>query len=147
MRRPQTVTLGPTLTMSDDASPPPPPFAELAGVLVSPRGLPRMPRPGRRPAPDRPVTAQPDFGRVGYLAVSDTELAVFKTTKVAMHPGPKGDALTRIPLTELAGAELEEHRVIALLELRFTDDAAWTLQVGLINRPAARELVARLQPA
>ena len=122
----------------------PPGFAELTGVLVSPRGMPRMPRPGRRIDPDRPVTDLPGFGRVGYLAVSDTELAVFNTTKIGAHPKPKGTPLTRVPLSELVAAELDERRVVAFLHLRFADDAAWTLQIGLINRAAARRVVAAL---
>ncbi len=121
-------------------------FAELTGVLVSPRGVPRMPRSGRQRDPDRPVTDLPGFGRVGYLAVSDTELAIFKTTKTGMHPGPKGEPLTRIPLTELVGVELEEHRIVAFLQLRFADDAIWTLQIGLLHRAKARQVTAQLRP-
>jgi hypothetical protein len=120
----------------DDNAIAPAPFAEEAGVLVSPRGLPRMPRPGRRSDPDRPVTDLPSFGRVGYLAVSDAELALFKTTKIGMHPGPKGDPLTRVPLAAVVAAELEERRVVAFLQLHYSDEATWTLQIGLINRPA-----------
>ncbi len=82
---------------------------------------------------------------MGYLAVSDTELAIFKTTKTSVHPGPKGEPLTRVALTDLVGVELDERRVVSFLELRFADEAAWTLQIGLIHRPAARELVAHLR--
>ena len=124
-----------------------PDFAEVIGVLVSPRGLPRTSRRGRSSDPDRPVTDLPGFGRVGYLAVSDTELAIFKTTRTSMHPGPRGEPLTRVPLTNLVGVELDERRVVSFLELRFADDAVWTLQIGLIHRPAARLLAAHLRPS
>ena len=43
--------------------------------------------------------------------------------------------------------ELDERRVVAFLQLRFTDGALWTLQIGLINRPAARQLLSQLRPA
>ena len=119
-------------------------FAEICGVLASPRGMPRISRPGRGP---RAATELPGFGRVGYLAVSGSELAIFNTTKIGMHPGPKGEPLTRVPLTELAGVKLDERRLVAFLELRFSDGAEWTLQIGRINRTAARELVAQLRPA
>jgi hypothetical protein len=125
---------------------PSPDFAEVIGVLVSPRGLPRTSRRGRSSDPDRPVTDLPGFGRVGYLAVSDTELAIFKTTRTSVHPGPRGEPLTRVPLTNLVGVELDERRVVSFLELRFADDAVWTLQIGLIHRPAARQLAAHLRP-
>jgi hypothetical protein len=121
-------------------------FAEMIGVPVSPRGVPRMPRSGRQLDPDRPATDLPGFGRVGYLAVSDTELAIFKTTKTGMRPGPKGEPLTRVPLTELVKVELEEHRIVAFLQLRFADDAIWTLQIGLLNRTMARQVTAQLRP-
>ena len=132
--------------MTDDHAPSPD-FTERAGALVSPRQLPRVSRPGRTPDPDRPVTDFPAFGRVGYLAVSDTELAMFRTSKLGMRPGPKGAPLTRVPLSELAAVGFEERRLVAFLDLRFADDALWSLQIGLINRPAARLLVAELDPA
>jgi hypothetical protein len=121
-------------------------FVEVIGVLVSPRGLPRTSRRGRASDPDR-VTDLPGFGRVGYLAVSDTELAIFRTTKTSMHPGLRGEPLTRVPLTDLIGVGLDERRVVSFLELRFADDAVWTLQIGLIHRPAARQLAAHLRPS
>ena len=127
------------------SSSPAPEFAEIAGVLVSPRGLPRLPRPGRRADPSRPATDLPGFGRVGYLAVSDTELAIYKTTKIGMHPGPKGEPLTRVPRSELVAVELDERPVVAFLKLGFADEATWTLQVGRLNRDAARAVATLLQ--
>jgi hypothetical protein len=46
----------------------------------------------------------------------------------------------------LVGVELDERRVVSFLELRFADDAVWTLQIGMIHRPAARQLAAHLRP-
>lgn len=122
-------------------------FAEVVGVLVSPREMPRRSRPARKADPDVPATTLPGFGRVGYLAVSDTELAIFRTTTMSVHPGPKGAPLTRVPRRELTAVELDERRLVAFLRLTFADGASWPLQVGYINRPAARQLVAELQPA
>jgi hypothetical protein len=130
-----------------DPAPAAPGFAEITGVIVSPRGLPRISRPGRQADPARPRTELPAFGRVGYLAVSATELAIFHTTKVGMHPGPRGEPLTRVPLSELVDVTLDERLVVAFLELSFADGAHWTLQVGRINRGRAHEVVARLRPA
>ena len=87
---------------------------EVAGTLVSPRGLTKKMSMGTagsqvgglvgtlaataltsktaKKTPD-----MPSFGRSGYLAASETELILTKTSQLGWKPHTKGDALVRMP--------------------------------------------------
>jgi hypothetical protein len=86
----------------------------------------------------------PDFGRVGYVAVSTTEIAVVKT-KLGWKMTPTDVALVRAPRGELASAELEEGRMVSHLRLRFADGRLWEFDVPRSDKKTAREVVAVLE--
>jgi hypothetical protein len=92
----------------------------------------------------RGVSDLPDFGRVGYVAVSVTEVAVVKT-KLGWKMTPTDVALARAPRSELASAELEEGRMVSHLRLRFANGGLWEFDVPKSDKKTARDVVAVLQ--
>jgi hypothetical protein len=135
--------------------------AEVAGLLVNPRGLAK----GRtlkaaggqvagmvgdlaagavnaRRAPAVPEV--PKFGSVGYLAASEDEFVILKTSSMGLKPKPKGEALIRAPRSEMESLELEEHKMVSKLHLRFKDGASWEFDVPRANRNNARQFVEKL---
>ena len=133
---------------------------EIAGTLVNPKGYMKktVARAAGREvaglvgsvaaglaARDRraDVSDLPDFGRVGYVAVSATEVAVVKT-KLGWTMHPTDVALARAPRSALASAELEEGRMVSHLRLRFTNGRLWEFDVPKSDKRTARSVVAAL---
>ena len=134
---------------------------QIAGTLVNPRGYMKKTvaraagrevaglvgsvaaglatRDGGARAPELP-----DFGRVGYIAVSATEIAMVKT-KLGWKMTPTEVALARAPRSELASAELEQGRMVSHLRLRFADGGLWEFDVPKADKKTAREVVAALE--
>jgi hypothetical protein len=134
---------------------------QIAGTLVNPRGYMKKAvarAAGREVAglvgsvaaglatSDGGVRAPdlPDFGRVGYVAVSATEIAVVKT-KLGWKMTPIDVALARAPRSELASAQLEEGRMVSHLRLRFVDGRLWEFDVPKSDKKTARDVVAELE--
>jgi hypothetical protein len=133
--------------------------AEVAGLLVNPRGLAKgatLKAAGgqvagmigdmaagavnaRRATPD-----MPKFGTVGYLAASEEDFVILKTSSMGLKPKPKGEALVRVPRSEIESLDLEEHKLVSKLHVRFRDGATWDFDVPRANRKNAREFVDRL---
>jgi hypothetical protein len=86
----------------------------------------------------------PDFGRVAYVAVSATEVALVKT-KLRWKMRPTDEALARVSRSELASAELEEGRMVSHLKLRFADGKMWEFDVPKSDKKTARAVVAALE--
>jgi hypothetical protein len=103
--------------------------AQVAGTLVSLRTR----------APD-----MPRFGRIGYLAASDSELVLTKTSQLGFKPQPRGDALVRVPRSEVASAAIEHGRILSHLTLRFANGSEWAFEIARLNRQDATELVQAL---
>lgn len=134
---------------------------EIAGTLVNPKGYmkKRVARTAGREVAglvgsvaaglatrdgQAGVSDLPDFGRVGYVAVSTTEVAVVKT-KLGWKMTPTDVALARVPRSELASAELEERRMASHLRLRFTNGQLWEFDVPKADKKTARAVVAALE--
>jgi hypothetical protein len=137
---------------------------QLAGTLVNPTGYAKKTvaravgreigglvgsvaagiatREGASGTPDLP-----DFGRVGYLAVSATEVVVVRTKTGLLKMSPVDVALARASRAELVSAELEEGRLISHLRLRFADGKLWEFDVAKADKKNAREVVATLAAA
>lgn len=132
---------------------------EIAGTLVNPRGYMKKTvarTAGREVAGlagslaaavathDRTAVADlPDFGRVGYVAVSATEIAVVKT-KAGLKMRPTDEALARAPRSELASASLDEGRMLSHLRLQFADGRLWEFDIPRSDKGTARAVVAAL---
>jgi hypothetical protein len=86
----------------------------------------------------------PDFGRVGYVAVSATEVAVVKT-KTGWRMTPTDVALARAPRSELVSAELDEGLMVSHLRLQFAEGRLWEFDVPRSDKKTAREVVSALK--
>ncbi len=135
--------------------------AEVAGTLVSPRGLTKkmtMRTAGGQAgglvgtlaataiggkvgnvAPD-----VPSFGRVGYLAASETELVITKTSQLGWKPHPTGDALVRVARGEVESVTMEQGKVLSRLTLSFAGGVTWEFEIPRANRKGAAEFVTAL---
>jgi hypothetical protein len=129
---------------------------EVAGTLVSPRGLTKKMSIGTAGAQvgglvgslaatamaNRKSNATPDmpsFGRVGYLAASDSELILTKTSQLGWKPHPKGDALVRVPRGDVQSVALDKGKVLSRLKLTFADGLEWEFEIPRANRKGAEE--------
>lgn len=132
---------------------------EIAGTLVNPKGYAKkaiVRVTGREvaglvgsvaaglAAGKRGPSDLPDFGRVGYVAVSATEVAVVKT-KTGWKMKPTDEALARADRSYLASAELEEGKMVSHLRLRFTNGELWEFDVPRTDKKTARAVVAALR--
>jgi hypothetical protein len=135
--------------------------AEIAGTLVSPKGLTKkmtlrtaggqvagmvgdiaagaMAGKTTKATPD-----MPSFGRMGYLAASETELALTKTSQLGWKPHPIGDALVRVPRSDVQSAALEHGKLLSQLKLSFADGAIWEFEVPRAHRKTAQQFVTAL---
>ena len=129
---------------------------EVAGTLVSPRGLTRKMSMGTAGAQvgglvgslaatamsNRKSNATPEmpsYGRVGYLAASDSELILTKTSQLGWKPHPKGDALVRVPRGDVQSVELDRGKVLSRLKLTFADGLEWEFEIPRANRKGAEQ--------
>ncbi len=129
---------------------------EVAGTLVSPRGLTKKmtmrtaggqvgglvgslaaTAAGGKAAKATPE--MPSFGRSGYLAASDAELVLTKTSQMGWKPHPKGDALVRVPRSDVQSVELAQGKVLSHLKLTFADGLVWEFEIPRANRKGAKE--------
>jgi hypothetical protein len=86
----------------------------------------------------------PAFGRVGYVAASETEVALIKTKSGALRMKVTDQVLSRAPRDELQTVELKDGKLISHLRLQFTNGIVWEFDVPKIGRKHAKELVAAL---
>lgn len=136
---------------------------EIAGTLVNPKGLMKKTvarTAGREVAGllgstaavlatrdrDKGVADVPDFGRVGYVAVSATEVVLVKT-KYGWKMMPTDEALARAPRSELESVEWDEGRIVSHLTLNFAGGQTWAFDVPKSDKKTARAVVEALQSA
>ncbi|HEX3977415.1 MAG TPA: hypothetical protein VHW96_14200 [Solirubrobacteraceae bacterium] len=135
--------------------------SEVAGTLVSPRGLTKkmtmmtaggqvgglvgsLAATAMAGKAAKATPEMPSFGRSGYLAASDTELVLTKTSQLGWKPHPKGDALVRVPRGDVQSVELEQGKVLSHLKLTFADGLVWEFEIPRANRKGAKEFTAAL---
>jgi hypothetical protein len=96
----------------------------------------------------------PNYGNWGYLAVTDTELALTTTEPGKGGVGRRlGQLVTRVPRGTVAHVELAgdwRHPTLyilssAPLRLTFTDGTPWAFEVKRFSRGRAKRLVGTLQ--
>ena len=86
----------------------------------------------------------PSFGRAGYLAASETELALTKTSQLGWKPHPIGDALVRVPRSEVESVSLEQGKLLSQLKLSFINGVTWEFEIPRAHRNGAKQLVTTL---
>jgi hypothetical protein len=96
----------------------------------------------------------PECGGWGYLAVTDTELALTTTEPGKGGAGRRlGQLVTRVPRSTVARIELAggwQHPTLyvlsaAPLRITFTDGTAWVFEVNRFSRRRAKRVVRTLQ--
>jgi hypothetical protein len=127
--------------------------AEIAGTMINPRGFTKKVSAGALGGVVGAVAATavasrssqaadvPAFGRVAYLAASETEVAVIKAKSGALKIKVTGEALARAPRAEIDTVELNEGKLISHLRLRFANGTVWEFDVPTIGKKNAKQLV------
>jgi hypothetical protein len=129
---------------------------ELAGAMVNPRGLTKTMSAGALGGAVGALAAAavasrsgtgsdaPAFGRVGYLAASETEVALIKTKSGAFRMSVTDRALARMPREGLDTVEFKDGMVLSRIRLQFTDGAVWEFDVPKVGKKNAKRLAAVL---
>jgi hypothetical protein len=129
---------------------------EIAGAMVNPRGFTKKMSVGAVGGVVGVVAATavasrsskaldvPSFGRVGYVAASETEVALIKTKSGAIKMKVTDQALARVPREELQTVEFHIGKVVSHLRLQFTNGTVWEFDVPRTSKKAVKELVAAL---
>jgi hypothetical protein len=128
---------------------------ELAGAMVNPRGFGKKASVGAIGGAVGAVAATavasrskasdvPAFGRVGYIAASETEVALIKTKSGALKMKVTDEVLARAPREELRTVELKDGKLFSSLRLQFVNGTVWEFDVPKIGKKNAKQLVAVL---
>jgi hypothetical protein len=129
---------------------------EIAGTMVNPRGFTKKMSVGAIGGVVGAVAATavasrsskaadvPAFGRVAYLAASETEVALIKTKSGALKMKVTGEVLARAPRAEIETVELKDGKLIAHLRLQFANGTVWEFDVPKIGKKHAKQLVLAL---
>jgi hypothetical protein len=124
---------------------------EIAGVMVSARGYTKKLAMGgmiyasvssKRAA----AKAQelPSFGRSGYLAASESDVALIKTKSGALKMKVTEEALASVPREELESVALAPGKLISVLKLQFTNGTVWEFDVPKVSTKSAKAFVTSL---
>jgi hypothetical protein len=128
----------------------------IAGTMVNPRGFGKKAAVGAIGGVVGAVAATavasrsskasdlPAFGRVGYLAASETEVALIKTKSGALKMKVTDVVLTRAPRAELETVELKEGKLLSSMRMQFVNGTVWEFDVPKVGKKNARELVSAL---
>ena len=86
----------------------------------------------------------PNFGRVGYLAVTDSELALVKTKTGAFKMKIGDEVLARVPRSEITSTALDEGRLLSHLKIEFSNGVAWEFDIPKQAKKSTQGLVRAL---
>ena len=86
----------------------------------------------------------PAFGRVGYIAASESQVALIKTKSGALKMNVTDEVLVRAPREELRTVELKDGKPFSSLRLQFVNGTVWEFDVPKIGKKNAKQLVAVL---
>ena len=134
---------------------------ELAGSLVNPKGMTKKftasvaggvaggavgGMAARAAAGDAYAGAPdvPSFGRVGYLAVTDGEIALIKTKAGLMKMKVTDEVLARAPRSEIAAVGWDGGMMLSHLTITFADGAVWEFDVPKASKKTAEGVVKAL---
>lgn len=129
---------------------------EVAGAMVNPRGFTKKASVGAiggvigavaaATVANRSSSASgvPAFGRVGYLAASETEVALIKTKSGALKMKVTDQVLARASRDEVDAVALNDGKLVSHLRMQFTDGSVWEFDVPKIGKKNAKHLVSVL---
>ena len=120
---------------------------QVVGSFVNPRGLTKK----FSNAPVGPVAdlsggapELPSFGRVGYLSVTDGEIAIVRTRRGAFSMKITDHVLARAPRTAVAGVEFVAG-MLSHLTISFDNGVVWEFDIPMVNRKTAERVTRTLQ--
>ena len=122
--------------------------SQLAGAKVNPRGMAKHVAggvTGTLPAriaygqSVRPTFDTPKFGRLAYVAVTESELALIKLKSGVVRVF-LDEVVQRVPRTDVASAELGGG-VAPPLTIIFNDGSGWELEVPRPSKAHAKSVV------
>jgi hypothetical protein len=136
--------------------------AEIAGALVNPKGMTKKMTAQvagqvvggaagalavglRTGGAYDGVPDVPDFGRVGYLRCTETEIALLKTKSGALKMKVTDEVLARVPRSAITTVVLEKGRLLSHLRIGFAGDVLWEFDIPKASYRGAERLVAALQ--
>jgi hypothetical protein len=91
------------------------------------------------------VSSAPDFGRLGYLAVTADELVLIKMESSAVRTH-LGEVLARVPRDQVASADFESSAMYASgLTITFSNGETWLLEAPRPSRKDAHAVITTLQ--
>jgi hypothetical protein len=86
----------------------------------------------------------PNFGRVAYVAASDSEIALVKTKSGAFKMKVTDEVLASAPRSDVASAELEQGKLLSHLKIAFTNGVTWEFDIPKQAKKTAQGLVTAL---
>jgi hypothetical protein len=86
----------------------------------------------------------PEFGRVGYVAVSADEVALVRTKSGLIKMKITDEVLARQPRNRIASTTLEKGALKSTLTIQFADGGAWVFDVPKANQRGATQVVQAL---
>jgi hypothetical protein len=130
---------------------------ELTGTFVSPKGFTKrltgataagmvggaVARTAVNVAAARHQGA-PAFGNIGYVAVTEGEVALIRGKSGLIKPKMGTEVIARLPRDAVASAELDPGALKAALKLGFTDGGFWEFEVPKIYRKTAEQVARTL---
>ncbi len=119
---------------------------EIVGTLVNPKGMAKKMTAavaGRlvgglagslavgmaTGSPYAGVPDLPDFGRVGYVAVTADEVAVLKTKSGALKMKVTDEVLVRVRRSQIVSVEWNEGTLLSHLVVDFADGTSWEFDI------------------
>jgi hypothetical protein len=88
--------------------------------------------------------AVPNFGRVGYVAASDREIALVKTKTGALKMKVTDEVLARVSRSDIASSELAQGVLLSKLKIVFTNGMTWEFDIPKQAKKSAQGLVTAL---
>ena len=132
---------------------------EIAGTLVNPKGLTKKMTAATAGgeiggavgslaasmiAGNDSVTDLPNFGRVGYVAASESEIALVKTKTGAFKMKVSDEVLARAPRGAIRSIELDQGKLLSHLTIAFDNGVRWQFDIPKQAKKTAQELVRAL---
>jgi hypothetical protein len=134
---------------------------ELAGTLVNPKGLTKkmtasvaarevggiagsMAQSVAMGSLYEGAPEVPQFGRVGYVAVTDTEIALVKTKAGALKMKVTDEVLARVPRDQIKSAEMDQGRLLSHLRIVFENGRTWEFDVPKMGKKTAQAVIRAL---
>jgi hypothetical protein len=87
----------------------------------------------------------PDFGRVGYVTCSESEIALLRTKTGALKMKVTDEVLARAPRTAITTVVLDKGKVLSQLRIGFVGDVLWEFDIPKAAYKGAERLAAALR--